>query len=143
MKGKKSIIALLIMVVLSVFSIGCVGNMEAVIGRIEEQTETMVVIRIEESTKKATLKLVMDDLKKSEELQFEMKDGMIFSVNGKAQEGEYYWMIFTSDKEMSSSAFGTFSYLGKDLYSAIVGVKDLPVTKGEIYVLSYQKMEKF
>ena len=88
-----------------------------------------------------TLLDVMEDLKEEGTLTFEVANGMITSINGKANSATYNpcWMLYTSDDDpaVSNSAWGTYEYEGKTLASAALGADSLPVKSGEIYVWVY------
>ena len=88
-----------------------------------------------------TLLDVMEDLKEEGTLTFEVANGMIASINGKANSATYNpcWMLYTSDDDpaVSNSAWGTYEYEGKTLASAALGADSLPVKSGEIYVWVY------
>ncbi len=73
------------------------------------------------------------------ELTFELSDGMLISLNGKANAADYSscWMLYTTDETMSNSAWGTIEYEGKTLASAAFGADALMVKKGEIYLWEY------
>ena len=47
-------------------------------------------------------------------------------------------MLYTSDAELSNTAWGEVEYNGAKLGGAIVGAGELPVAEGQIYVWSYQ-----
>ena len=105
--------------------------------------EKLVVIKIEEIKGEPTLKHALDSLDKSKFFYSISADGMITSVNGtkNASDWSYYWAIYTSDADFSTTAFGTLNYLGNELGSANLGCNTLPITAGEYYALSYVKSQ--
>lgn len=99
-------------------------------------TDTRVVISVSEKRGTFTLLECME----STELDFEIVDGMLVEVNGVKNKADYSacWMLYTSDAEMSNSAWGTIEIDGKTLGSAVLGVEALEITVGKLYVLEYQ-----
>lgn len=102
-------------------------------------TDTRVVITVEEANG-AKLSDCMKALKKTENLTYEISSGMLISLNGTANEADYNpcWMLYTSDTELSNAEWGTLEYDGKTLRAASLGVEQLPVVDGGIYVWEYQ-----
>ena len=82
----------------------------------------------------------MLSLKKNKKLEFEIKDGMVTSINGKANAADYSscWMLYTSDAENANSAWGTVEYNGKIYGSAVFGADKLVIKNGELYIWVYQ-----
>ena len=103
-------------------------------------SDTRVVIVIDEVEGKPVLLDAMKELREDRELSFTYYDGMITEINGVANGTNDYWMIYTSDKKMASTEWGTIEYNGITLGSAVVGVKDLPVVTNGIYVWVYQSV---
>ena len=70
---------------------------------------------------------------------YEVKDGMVTSINGKSNTADFSgcWMLYTSDTEFSNTAWGTVEYGEKTLGSAIVGAEELPTKADEIYLWEY------
>ena len=106
-----------------------------------ESTENVVVITVEEVKDAKSLMDVMEQAKADGELTYETSDGMITSINGKANPADwsYCWMLYTSDSSMASTEYGTYEYEGQILGSAVLGAEALPVVDGGIYVWVYQK----
>ncbi len=104
-------------------------------------SENIVVIELKCAGEAEFLIDVMADAQKAGEFTYVVKNGMVDSVNGKtnAADWSYCWMVYTSDTEMSSTAFGSYEYGGQTLGSANLGVEALPLLDGGIYVLHYQK----
>lgn len=107
---------------------------------IAEKTDTMVAIKVEEAEADTTLMDVMNLLKTEGKLDFKVENGMITEVNGVANPADFSscWMLFTSDSELSNTAWGTVEYNGATLGSAVVGADTLPVVEGAYYVWSFQ-----
>lgn len=105
-----------------------------------ESTENVVVITVEEVKDAKSLMDVMEQAKADEKLAFEASDGMITSINDKANPADwsYCWMLYTSDSSMASTEYGTYEYEGQILGSAVLGAEALPVVDGGIYVWYYQ-----
>jgi hypothetical protein len=105
-----------------------------------EATADMLVIQVEEVEGEATLLSVMQTLQEEEKLSFEIVSGMITGINGKSNAADYSscWMLYTSDAELANSEWGTISYAGQTLGSAIVGADTLTVAAGAYYIWSYQ-----
>ena len=80
----------------------------------------------------------MNKLKTDGALEFEVKDGMITSIFNKANNSSSFWMIYSSDKELSNETWGSVTVEEKTYFSAILGAESLPIKDGAIYVLAYQ-----
>ena len=106
-----------------------------------ESTENVVVITVEEVKDAKFLMDIMEQAKADEKLAFEVSNGMITSLNGKANPADwsYCWILYTSDSSMASTEYGTYEYEGQILGSAVLGAETLPVVDGGIYVWVYQK----
>ena len=111
---------------------------------IKDSDECIVITTAEtdyEITKNTRLIDYMDTLKEKGELDFSIESGMITVIDGVKNANDFSkcWMLYTSDTEYSSNAFGTVIYDGKTYGSAIVGAGELPIKKGEIYIWYYQE----
>lgn len=106
---------------------------------LQSATETLVVIQIDETNSEETVLDAMDFLKENNQLSYEIKDGMISSINGKKNAADFSscWMLYTTDEEMSNTAWGTVEYNGKTIASATLGAEALLVEAGELYVWAY------
>ena len=100
-----------------------------------------VVIVADESAGGKTLLSVMEEMEETGELSYKVKDGMIVEINGTENDIDYdpCWMLYTSDTENSSTAWGEYEYEGQILGSANYGADSLIVKSGEIYVWLYQE----
>ena len=107
---------------------------------VEKTTDTMVAIRVWKTEGEETLMTVMEALQEEGQMSFTVKAGMITSVNGKENPADFSscWMLYTSDEEMSNTAWGEIDYDGGKLASAVFGADTLPVAEDEIYVWYYQ-----
>ena len=106
---------------------------------VEKTDENMVAIRVKDVEGDVMLSAIMAYLQDKEEMSFVEKDGMITAINGKANPADFSscWMLYTSDTELANSEWGTCTYEGAELGSAIVGANALPVLEGAVYVWSY------
>ncbi|MBE5747384.1 MAG: DUF4430 domain-containing protein [Clostridiales bacterium] len=104
------------------------------------KTDTQVVIQVNQTDGNAVLLNVMEDLQKKGELTFVVESGMVTSINGVANDADFdpCWMIYTSDSEMASTAWGSVEYNGQTFGSAVVGAEALTVIQGGIYIWVYQ-----
>lgn len=105
---------------------------------IKSATDTMVAIEIHEASGENLLS-VMEALQENNQLQYTIKNGMLSSINGKENPADFSscWMLYTTDVEMSNTAWGTIEYDGKTIASAVLGAESLIVEEGELYVWSY------
>ena len=104
------------------------------LGEVLSVTETQIVISVNEVSSSTTLITVMEDLKERGAFTYEIANGMILSINGKAPVGNEFWGLYTSDTELSNTAWGTATYEGKTYGSAMFGAEDLPVIENGIYI---------
>lgn len=106
-----------------------------------ESTENVVVVKVEAAKDARFLIDVMEQAKADGELTYETSNGMITSINGKANPADwsYCWMVYTSDASMANTEYGTYEYEGQILGSAVLGAEALPAADGGIYVWVYQK----
>ena len=63
-----------------------------------------------------------------------IKKREILSINKKAPVGNEFWGLYTSDTELSNTAWGTATYEGNTYGSAMFGAEDLPVIENGIYI---------
>ncbi len=113
---------------------------EVKMATVEFATEDMVAIRVLEVEADNTLLNLMVQLKSEGAIDFTLDNGMITSVNGKANPVDFSrcWMLYTSDDEMANTEWGELEYKGEKLGSAVVGADFLPAVEGEVYVWYYQ-----
>lgn len=136
---KKLLLTLLTFVLL--FSAIACGNGET---HVIKETDEKIIITVSneyvEIKKTMTLIEYMEFLKKDGELEFEIANGMITSINGIANPLDFSscWMLYTNDTELSNSSWGTAEYNGETFGSAIVGAEALIVKDGYKYLWYYQ-----
>ena len=136
---KKLLLTLLTFVLL--FSMVACGNGET---HVIKETDEKIIITISskqmELKDDTTLIEYMQSLKNDGELEFEIANGMITSINGIANPADWSscWMLYTNDTELSNSAWGTAEYNGETFGSAIVGAEALIVKDGYKYIWYYQ-----
>ncbi len=121
------------------FFVGCgkTGNVKA---SIEQTTDDMVVIKVDEVKGEVTLLSVMEKLKEDNEIDFTIEGGMITEINKTANTVDFSacWMLYTSDTELSNTSWGTISYEGQVYGSAITGAEELLVIEDTYYIWSYK-----
>ena len=134
-----SIVTLFLTVVMSVCMFAACDKEGSAKAEVVSKTDTMVVIKVNETEGFATLLDAMTYLKEEGELSFTVSGGMVSSVEGKENAADWSacWMLYTSDTEMSNKEWGTITYEGNTYGSAILGVESLQVSIGEYYLLSY------
>ena len=83
---------------------------------------------------------VLAKLKEKGQLEFEIVNGMITSINGIENPADYSscWMLYTSDEELSNSAWGIVEYEGKQYGSAISGAETLQIKADQLYIWVYK-----
>ena len=102
--------------------------------------ENTVVITVEELEGACTLLALMEELQEEGKLTFTVDlTGMVQSMEGKANPADWSacWMLYTSDKELSNTEWGTIEYESTMYASAIVGAESLTVSVGEYYIWAY------
>lgn len=141
MKKKLSILSILLVLMLALCAFAACNNGTAKVTVLENGE--ILVIRADETKEDVSLEDVMNNLKKSGEIQYEMSDGMITSVNGHAanQSNGEYWFVYTSLEtykgvSYSNMIWGAYSYDGTDYASAAYGVDGLPMVEGNLYILA-------
>ena len=85
-----------------------------------------------------TLLAVMEELQEAGELSFTVSDGMIVELNGTKQTAPSYWILYTSDKENANEQWRTFEYEGEVLGFAVLGVGELTVKEGCLYIWAFE-----
>ena len=104
-----------------------------------KDSDTYIVIKTTEEAMKGKEDMLLVDymeLMREEGLEFEIRDGMIVSINGIENPADYSscWMLYTSDAENSNASWGTVEYEGKEYGSAISGAETLKIKANEIYI---------
>jgi len=109
-----------------------------------KDSDTCIVIKATQEVMdgKSDLLLIdyMKTLKSKGELEFEIADGMITSINGIANPADFSscWMLYTSDTENSNAAWGTVEYEGIEYGSAICGAEVLKIKPDQLYIWVHQ-----
>lgn len=114
-----------------------IGKLVCTLVSVEERA---VVISVSETDGKCTVLDCMEKLSASADgFSYEISGGMVVSVNGKQNStaDKNYWFLYTSDKDMANTAWGTYEYQNEVLGSTVVGAESLKVVAGEVYVWAY------
>ena len=136
-------IALMICVVVFGFA-GCSlfgGEKEPLVIK---ESDAYIVITVSseqmEISSDTTLIDYMQTLKADGQLDFEITNGMITSVNGIENPADWSscWMLYTSDADLANSAWGTVEYNGVVYGSAILGAETLKIKDGCLYIWVFQ-----
>ena len=107
-------------------------------------TDNHIVIKVTEEAiagaADMTLMDYMSKLKENGELNFEISNGMITSINGVENPADYSscWMLYTSDADNANAAWGTVEYEGKEYGSAISGAETLKIKADQLYIWVYK-----
>ena len=145
MKSKiASIFTLLLAVVFSALFLFACDKKEAgkVKASVVEQSQSLLVIRVDETEEGATLLDVMNALKAEEKITFESQSTQygesIISINdvkGGVTDNPC-WMSYTSDTDEANASlvWGGYEYEGNMLGSCNFGMSAMPVKAGCIYV---------
>lgn len=129
--------------VLCLFACGGRKDKSNLVCTLVESTDSRVIISVSGEGLNCTLLDCMELLRQKEddelELTFTYSGGMMTSINGVGNPADYSkcWMLYTSDAEMANTAWGEIEYEGNTLGSAIVGVGELEVVSGCIYVWDF------
>ena len=104
-----------------------------------KDSDTYIVIKTTEEAMKGKEDMLLVDymeLMREEGLEFEIRDGMIVSINGIENPADYSscWMLYTSDGENSNASWGTVEYEGKEYGSAISGAETLKIKADQLYI---------
>ena len=137
-QASKSLISVIILisVLLGALSLSSCKEEPLVI----KDSETCIVIKTTEKTLKDDPDMYLIDymasLKENGELEYEIKNGMISSINGIDNPADYSkcWMLYTSDSENANSAWGTVLYEGTEYGSAVVGAEILKLKADCLYI---------
>lgn len=84
-----------------------------------------------------TVEDYMNYLQDAGEIAFEINDGFVDSINGTANTSNTYWLIYSNDEEYTTDDF-TIEYEGEIYGLTTLGVTELPVKEGCVYVWYYQ-----
>ncbi len=134
-----TIFLLATMLVVNLFGCKPKGTTEKV--TLEFSSENMIVMTIVETKGEASALSALTKLKKHGKVDFDYNQtasgAFITSINGRANTNEYYWMLYTSDEEFSTTEYGTVDYNGQQYGQASYGADSLVVKEGEIYIWAY------
>ena len=109
-----------------------------------KESDTYIVITVSseqmEISSDTTLIDYMQTLKADGQLDFEITNGMITSINGIENPADWSscWMLYTSDADLANSAWGTVEYNGVVYGSAILGAETLKIKDGCLYIWVFQ-----
>ncbi len=143
MQKTLSFIICLLMCISSLLLTSCQSTEPLVI----KESDTYIVISVSEESLGENDELFLIDymktLKENGELEFELDNGMIKSINGIDNPADFSkcWMLYTSDTENSGSAFGTVEYKDKLYGSAIVGAELLKIKPNNIYIWVFKAFD--
>ena len=98
----------------------------------------LIGLHVIKTDREYTVKEAMDIAVQKGVFTYELSNGMVTSIDGRANTANSYWMLYTSDAEFSNAEWGTITYEGMTLGSAVLGAETLPVTQGAYYAWSYQ-----
>ena len=78
----------------------------------------------------------MEKLKEKGELEFQVENGMITSINGIDNPVDFSscWMLYTSDEANANASWGTVEYDGKQYGSAVSGAETLKIKPDQLYI---------
>lgn len=120
--------------------VGCTQTETFVI----KESDTYIVINASNEQMQinndTTLIDYMLSLKEDGELSFEIKNGMICSINGIENPSNYSscWMLYTSDTDNANTTWGNVEYKGEVYGSSITGAEILKIKSGCIYIWVFQ-----
>lgn len=138
---KRKIISFISLLATAIFCAVCMISCgsDAVKASVTESSEKLLVIQVEESDGKATLKDAMEKLKEDGKIAYEADaTGMVISIGETANTTSSFWMLYTSDEDNANTEWGTYTYGEKELGSAVLGASLLVVEKDATYIWVYQ-----
>ena len=109
-----------------------------------KESDTCVVISVNENSLQDKSDVLLADymqsLKDEGLIEFTIENGMITSINGieNASDFSSCWMLYTSDKDNSSTAWGSVEYNDIECGSSVLGAESLKVCPGELYIWVYK-----
>ena len=105
-----------------------------------KDSDTYIVIKTTQEAMDGKTDMFLIDymkiLKEKGELELEIENGMITSINGIDNPADFSscWMLYTSDEELSNVAWGTVEYEGKEYNSAVSGAETLKIKPDQLYI---------
>lgn len=138
MKNAKKALSLVLVIATLFLALSLTACKEAPL--VIKDSDTFIVIKTTEKSLegKDGMMLIdyMAELRNDGKLEFAVTDGMVTSINGQANAADYSicWMLYTSDADFASSAWGTVEYEGVEYGSAVVGAETLELKPDQIYI---------
>lgn len=142
MKRKLQLFLTLIFTVIVFAFSACQKTTENFKAEVVESSESIVVIRVDETDGNASLYEVMCALKEQGELNFVSEDSTygqsIVSINGVENPADWssYWVSYTTDSENGSTGK---TVDGVEWYYAMAGISSLKVKAGHSYMFAYEQ----
>ena len=133
----KNVLCILLCAV-CLFCSGCVTKDAKCTIIIDEPT--VFAFTVEEVKGNATVFDAMKSLAGENKLSFKIENGMVIAINSKNNQQGSYWILYTTDAELGSSAFGTYQYEGTQLLSAVLGCELLILKNGHTYLWAYVQL---
>ncbi len=99
-----------------------------------KKTNDCLVIHVDICRDEYKLIDVMKDLQESDKITYTMNGTFLSSLNGVTPTGKQFWALYTSDTELSNTAWGSYTYEGKTYGSSILGVTELPIAENGYYI---------
>lgn len=122
----------IIAIVVCTFAVACGKS------PVKADENTVFITVTDKSYNDKTLSEYMNHLQDEGELTFKLENGMVTSLNGKANTQNSFWMLYTDDAENANEAWGTFEHEGVIYGSAVAGVGELRIKEGCSYIWTYQ-----
>ena len=141
MKTTFKLLSSLFLFIVLLMGVGC---FEKKAPTVIKESDTYIVINVSSETmdinENTTLVEYMYALKEKGELTFEMKNGMVSSVNGIENPADWSncWMLYTGDADNANTAWGEVEYKGVVYGSAIFGAESLKIKDGCLYIWIFQ-----
>ncbi|MCH5147126.1 MAG: hypothetical protein J1F61_03855 [Clostridiales bacterium] len=146
MKKKLSIVSILLVLILALCAFAACGKGTAKVTVLENEEE-LLVIRADETKEDVSLENVLQNLKKSGKIQYEISDGFVTSVNGHLPAADEFWGLYTTLTEYKGVTYagtypGSYTYGETVCVSADYGVNGLPMIEGHLYILKITSMSE-
>ena len=127
-KNVTKLLCLLFVVVLVLSVVGCTKHV------VIDGDYVIITVDADKVEQNSNLKAYMDYLVQEGQLEYEISDGMIVSIDGKTGGTNQYWMLYTSDTANANDTWGTCEYDGRTYGSATLGAEELVVKDGCVYI---------
>ena len=141
MKKTFKLLSSFLLFIVLLMGVGCFGKKAPTVIK---ESDTYIVISVSnetmEITENTTLVEYMYALKENGELDFEMNNGMVSSVNGIENPADWSscWMLYTGDVDNANTAWGEVEYKGEAYGSAVLGAESLKIKDGCLYIWIFQ-----